>query len=69
MPRSRRLNRFAVQNGRDGYVMTIEDDKGDTLEIVADRDQVELIADTLDDLLSEDDGSDTVNGASDDDED
>ena len=69
MPRSRKLNRFAVEAGPDGYVMTIEDDRGDTLEIVADRDQLELIADTLDDLLSEDDETDTVNGDSEDDED
>lgn len=69
MPRSRKLNRFAVESSRDGYVMTIEDDRGDTLEIIADRDQLELIADTLDDLLSEDDDADTMNGDSDDDED
>lgn len=69
MPRSRKLSRFDVESQRDGFVMTIEDDRGETLEIVADRDQLELIADTLDDLLSEDDDADTVNGDSDDDED
>ncbi|WP_293853477.1 hypothetical protein [uncultured Alsobacter sp.] len=69
MPRSRKLSRFDVESQRDGFVMTIEDDRGETLEIVADRDQLELIADTLDDLLAEDDDADTVNGDSDDDED
>lgn len=69
MPRSRKLNRFAVEVGRDGYVMTIEDDRGETLDIVADREQLEVIADTLDDLLADADDADTVNGDSDDDED
>ena len=69
MPRSRKLSRIDVESQRDGFVMTIEDDRGETLEIVADRDQLELIADTLDDLLAEDDDADTVNGDSDDDED
>jgi len=68
MPRTRKLSRFAVESGRDGYVMTIEDDRGETLEIVADRDQLEMVADTLDDLLSEDDDADTVNGDSDEDD-
>jgi hypothetical protein len=68
MPRTRKLSRFAVESGREGYVMTIEDDRGETLEIVADRDQLELVADTLDDLLSDDDDAESVNGGSDEDD-
>lgn len=68
MPRARKLSRFAVESAGDGYVMTIEGDRGETLEIVADRDPLELVADTLDDLLSEDDDTEIVNGDPDEDD-
>lgn len=69
MPRTKKLSRFTAEPAREDFTLTIEDESGGTLQLMASREQIELIADTLDDLLSEDDDADLVNGASEDDED
>jgi hypothetical protein len=49
------LTRFMVVPADEGYQLHIEDDAGETIEFVATPEQLELIADTLDDILESDD--------------
>ncbi|MDQ3559420.1 MAG: hypothetical protein M3453_09610 [Pseudomonadota bacterium] len=51
------LAKFSVVPGGDGYQLHIEDDSGDTLELSATYEQMELLVDTLDDLLEADDAA------------
>jgi hypothetical protein len=48
------LERFVIARAADGYMITIEDDSGDTLELTATFDQLDLITEELDRALDED---------------
>jgi hypothetical protein len=59
------LAKFTISEGGEGFRLHIEDDGGETLELVATADQLDLIAEAVDALLAKDDSADAV----DDDED
>lgn len=54
------LERFSVARAADGYLLTIEDDSGDTLELTATFDQLDLITEELDRALDEDADDETM---------
>ena len=49
------LAKFTVEKAGDAYRFHIEDEAGAAIELSATFEQVELLADTLDDLLGADD--------------
>lgn len=59
---TRSLAQFRIELSEDGESaqIHIEDDGGETLELTASRDQLDLLADTLDDLLAESEEADEV---------
>ena len=65
MAATKKLARFTVAEAGDDFKLHIEDDAGQVLELSATRDQVDLIADTLDELLSQDDAADEIGGGDD----
>lgn len=66
----RTLERFSIARAADGYLLTIEDDSGETLEMTATFEQLDLIAEELDRALDEDaEEEDQVDGGEDADED
>jgi hypothetical protein len=48
------LAHFTVEPNDDGYLLRIEDEDGDTLELVASADQLDIIAEAIDNRLDED---------------
>lgn len=66
MAATKKLAKFTVADAGDDFKLHIEDDAGQVLELSATRDQVDLIADTLDELLSQDDAADEIEGGGDD---
>lgn len=48
------LERFSITRAADGYLITIEDDSGETIEMNATFDQLDLITEELDRALDED---------------
>ncbi|MEN2786527.1 hypothetical protein ACFOKI_02520 [Sphingomonas qilianensis] len=48
------LSRFTIQPADDGYTLHIEDDSGETLELTATADQLDIIAEAIEDQLDED---------------
>ena len=54
------LSTFRVEEKGDGYSLHIEDDAGETIEFEATAEQLDLIVETLDDLLGDDDSADEV---------
>ena len=54
------LARFEVHGSGKEFTLHIEDDGGNKLELVASRDQLDVIADHLDDILLQDDSADEV---------
>jgi hypothetical protein len=55
------LSRFTIEPAEDGYTLHIEDENGDTLELTATPEQLDLIAEALDEQLEAD--IDDVDGA------
>jgi hypothetical protein len=51
---ARTLERFSIARAADGYLLTIEDDSGETIEMNATFDQLDLITEELDRALDED---------------
>ena len=49
------LSTFTVRRSGDGYSLHIEDSAGEIIEFEATADQIDLIAESLEDLLEEDD--------------
>jgi hypothetical protein len=49
------LARFTVTPQGDDYLLTIEDDGGQTVELTATAEQLDTLIDAVDDLLAEDD--------------
>lgn len=62
MATTKMLKQFRVEMAEDGESaqIHIEDDGGQTLELTASRDQLDLLADTLDELLSGSEEADEV---------
>ena len=54
----RQLARFSITEAEDGYRLHIEDDQGQTLELMADDQQLDLIIEALDEALGADDADD-----------
>ncbi len=52
------LSTFRVVKAGDGYSLHIEDDAGETIEFEATADQLDVIVETVDDMLEEDDAED-----------
>jgi hypothetical protein len=48
------LARFTIEPGNDGYVLHIEDEDGETLQLEATAEQLDLIAEAVDDQLAMD---------------
>ena len=59
------LAKFTISEGDGDYRLHIEDDAGDTLELIATGEQLDLIAETVDAMLGEDDAVDEVEGEED----
>ncbi len=62
MAATKKLAKFTVTEAGEGFNLHIEDEAGHILELSATRDQVDIIADTLDELLSQDDSADEIEG-------
>ena len=60
MAAQKKLARFQVDGSGKEFTLHIEDDGGNTLELAASRDQLDVIADSLDDILLQDDSADEV---------
>lgn len=62
MAKTKMLKQFRIEMAEDGESaqIHIEDDGGQTLELTASRDQLDLLADTLDELLSGSEEADEV---------
>ena len=51
---ARTLARFSISESGDDYLLHIEDDSGETFEITATYDQLDLIVEAIDEHLDED---------------
>ena len=60
MAATKKLARFTVTEAGEDFNLHIEDEAGHVLELSATRDQVDVIADKLDELLSQDDSADEI---------
>lgn len=62
MPSPKKLTQFRLTPNSKGETaqLHIEDDSGNTLELMATREQLDLLADTLDEILSETEEADEV---------
>jgi hypothetical protein len=49
------LVRFTIEPSSDNYLLLIEDDDGETVELVATLEQLDLIGEAVDQLLEQDD--------------
>lgn len=58
------LERFTIARAADDFLISIEDDNGDTVELVATEDQLEMIGEELERVIEEEEA-----GALDDDDD
>lgn len=50
------LARFTIEPQGDDYLLLIEDEDGDTTELTATLEQLDLLAEAVDELLAADDG-------------
>jgi hypothetical protein len=48
------LKRFDVEGGGDAFILRIEDADGNVIDLQATRDQLDMLADALDDVLLHD---------------
>ena len=46
------LSRFTIERGGDDYIIHIEDEDGDTLELTASFEQLDLISESLEEHLA-----------------
>lgn len=60
MAQSRNLKTFRVESAGKDFSLHIEDESGHMIELVATRDQVDVLVDHLEDQLSLDDSADEV---------
>ena len=69
MAETKKLAKFTAIPEGEEFQLHIEDDGGDTLELTATREQIDVIVDHLDELLSQDDSLDEIDEDEDDEED
>ncbi|MBB5716843.1 hypothetical protein [Sphingomonas aerophila] len=50
------LARFTIEPSSDDYLLLIEDEDGETVELLATLEQLDLIGEAVDQLLEQDDG-------------
>ena len=55
MATKKTLSQFRIEGSGETFQIHIEDDAGEPIEFQATRDQLDVIVDSLDDLLNEDD--------------
>lgn len=60
MADAKKLAKFHVEEAGADFSLHIEDETGSVLELTASREQVDLIVDSLDEMLSQDDEADEV---------
>ncbi len=60
MAATKKLAKFTITEAGEDFAIHIEDEAGDLLELSASRDQVDVIADALADLLEEGDDADEL---------
>ena len=60
MAETKKLSKFTITEAGVSFSLHIEDEAGQVLELSATREQIDLIVDTLDDLLEEGDDADEV---------
>jgi hypothetical protein len=53
--KAKTLTQFRITGAGEAFTLHIEDDAGETLEFQATREQLDIIVEGLDDILSEDD--------------
>ena len=53
--KSKILTQFRVEGSGDKFQLHIEDDAGETIEFAATREQLDVIVESLDEILNEDD--------------
>jgi len=58
----KKLAKFTVLEVDQAFSLHIEDEAGDVLELSATRDQIDIIVDRLDEILSQDDSADEIDG-------
>ena len=62
MAETKKLAKFTITEAGDGFNLHIEDDAGHVLELSATRDQIDIIDETLEELLEKGDDADEVGG-------
>ena len=62
MAATKKLAKFTITEAGEGFSLHIEDEAGHVLELSATREQIDLIVDTLDEILSRDDSADEIDG-------
>ena len=60
MADTKTLAKFSIAEAGQDFSLHIEDEAGQVLELSATRDQIDLIADRLDEILSQGDSADEV---------
>ncbi len=60
MVATKKLAKFTLSEAGEGFDLHIEDEAGHVLELSSTRDQLDVIADKLDEVLSQDDSADEV---------
>ncbi len=60
MAATKKLAKFTLSEAGEGFNLHIEDEAGHVLELSSTRDQLDVIADTLEEILSQDDSADEV---------
>ncbi len=58
----KKLAKFTVLEADKAFSLHIEDEAGHVLELSATRDQIDIIVDKLDEILSQDDSADEIDG-------
>ena len=60
MAAAKKLAKFTITEAGEGFNLHIEDEAGHVLELTATREQVDLIDDTLEEILEDGDDADEV---------
>jgi hypothetical protein len=60
MADAQKLKRFHVEQEGDGFLLQMEDEAGNSFSVLATHDQLDLIADSLDDALDADEDSESI---------
>ena len=62
MAATKKLAKFTITEAGEDFNLHIEDEAGDVLELTATRDQLDVIDDSLEELLEQSDDGDEVKG-------